>query len=520
VLRSYISAALTLACLAVGTVFIQGEEKATDKAAKPKADAPVDMVATVREWNSDKFAALPATFRAGHVTPRVLDEKAITRTDAGFVVQLPSKAPVPTPSIFQGKVYVGGGFHSKEFYCLDAQTGKLVWGVDLDDDGPTSAACQDGVIVFNTESCTIFALDADTGKQRWSWWLGDPLTSTPTIAGGKVFTSYPAGGVGVDPKEGRAGKPARPAPPCSHALAAFDLKTGKLLWQRWLDSDVMSAPVAAEKELYVTSFAGIVYKFNPEDGTILSAVKSRATSAPVVVGKEVYLTRRADYDKDNPGEAVTRHNVALSPDGRILTSDGKVFARKPAPYLDAKVQDVAAIKKESAKLDALNGFAGGAPALANTDAGLWNVGQGNVSSLQAFQGSRILNYEGKNFNCMGDECLCTDPVSGKTRWTFKLEGDLKKEGGFLAAPPAAAGGQLFLTTLKGEVLQMDPKEGKVTKRYKVGGQLRFQPAIENGKIYVGTQDGKVVCIDTGDKKFTGWPCWGGNAAHSGVPAEK
>ena len=39
----------------------------------------------------------------------------------------------------------------------------------------------------------------------------------------------------------------------------------------------------------------------------------------------------------------------------------------------------------------------------------------------------------------------------------------------------------------------------------------------NGKIYVGTQDGKVVCIDTGDKKYTGWPCWGANAAHTGVP---
>ena len=27
-------------------------------------------------------------------------------------------------------------------------------------------------------------------------------------------------------------------------------------------------------------------------------------------------------------------------------------------------------------------------------------------------------------------------------WSVKLEGDLKKEGGFLASPPAAAGGQL------------------------------------------------------------------------------
>src|SRR5262249_15723155 len=79
-------------------------------------------------------------------------------------------------------------------------------------------------------------------------------------------------------------------------------------------------------------------------------------------------------------------------------------------------------------------------------------------------------------------------------WKFKLEGDLKKEGGFPAAPPAAAGGQLFLTTLKGEVLQVDPDKGKVTHTYNAGNALRFQPAVEGGRIYVGTQDSKVVCI--------------------------
>jgi outer membrane protein assembly factor BamB len=140
--------------------------------------------------------------------------------------------------------------------------------------------------------------------------------------------------------------------------------------------------------------------------------------------------------------------------------------------------------------------------------------------MQAFQGSRILYYRDSNFNCMGDEIVCTDPSTGKKRWAVKLEGDLKKEGGFLGSPPAAAGGQLFLTTLKGEVLRMDPDNGKITERYKVESPVRFQPAVEGGKIYVGTQTGKVVCIDAGDANFTGWPCWGGNAAHTGLPEGK
>ena len=87
-------------------------------------------------------------------------------------------------------------------------------------------------------------------------------------------------------------------PNATHVLCCIDLKTGKILWQRWIDSDVMSAPVAVYGDIYATSFAGTVYRFSQEKGTILSAQRSRATSAPVVVGGHVYMTNRADSGKD------------------------------------------------------------------------------------------------------------------------------------------------------------------------------------------------------------------------------
>jgi outer membrane protein assembly factor BamB len=409
---------------------------------------------------------------------------------------------------------VSGGFHSKEFYCLKADTGAFVWGMNLDDDGPTAAVCVDDVVVFNTESCTIFALDGQTGKHLWSYFLGDPLTSTPTIANGKVFTSYPAAGRGQpqNKEEKKEDKNNKGAPPCSHVLAAFELKTGKILWQRWIDSDVMSAPVAVGKELYITSFAGVVYQFSQEDGKILSAVKSRATCAPVVVGKNVYLTRRTDDGKGAVKEAIAAQDKESR---QPIYQTGE----RDAPYIDPKVQEKSELAKDAKKLDAGNGFAAGAPQAANPAAAKGNVGQGNVSTMQAFQGSRPLHLNGRNFNCMGDEVVCTDPESGKAQWSYKLSGDLKKEGGFLGAPPASAGGMLFLVTLAGDLLQMDPADGKVVKTWKVGHPVRFQPAIEGGKIYVGTQDGKVVCIETGDPKFTGWSCWGANPAHTGFVSE-
>jgi Ca-activated chloride channel family protein len=494
--------------------------KTTDgKAKEAKAEEKTDILKDVQGWNSDKFAGPPTQFREGHVKARKLAPEACKKTESGFVVSLPSNAPIPTPTVYQGNLYVSGGFHSREFYCLKADTGAFVWGMDLDDDGPTSAVCDQDAVAFNTESCTLFVLDAKTGKQLWSYFLGDPLTSTPTIANGVLFTSYPAAGGGGQlqqnngPAKGQK-KPqenaqAKAAPPCSHVLAAFELKTGKILWQRWIDSDVMTAPVAVDKELYCTSFAGVVYKFNQADGKILSANKSRATCAPTVVGQNIYLTRRTDDGKGNAKEAIA---------GVDRDSQKQRFqaGEREAPHIDPKVQKDAKMAGQAKALDAGNGFGGGAPAAANPGAAFGNVGQGNVSSMQAFQGSRLLNLNGRNFNCMGDEVVCTDPESGKNLWSHKLKGDLKKEGGYLAAPPVAAGGMLFLTTLQGDVLQMDPKEGKVVKTYKVGHETRFQPVVEAGRIYVGTQDGKVVCVDTGNKAFTGWSCWGANPAHTGI----
>src|SRR5262249_40948721 len=194
------------------------------------------------------------------------------------------------------------------------------------------------------------------------------------------------------------------------------------------------------------------------------------------VGSRVFLTRRADAGK---GEAKEQVAGLGRQDNRILVASQS----RTAAYIDPKVQEKAGLRSAGKALDAANGFAGGAPAAANAKAAEDNIGQVNVSTMQAFQGSRLLNSWGRNFSCMGDVVLCPDQTRGRRFWSANLQGDLKKRGGFRAAPPAAAGGQVFLATLNGEVLQLDPASGKVTKSYKVGAAVRQQPAIVGGRIF-------------------------------------
>ncbi|MGE3802077.1 MAG: PQQ-binding-like beta-propeller repeat protein [Candidatus Kapaibacterium sp.] len=456
----------------------------------------VDVTEKVIAMNNEHSKAIPTTWNEGEVSELKLSTKAVKKRANGFEIALPSNAPVPTPTIYDGKLYSSGGFHSKEFFCFDGETGKVIWGVSLNDDGPSSAVVEENVVVFNTESCTIFALDAQTGKHLWSWWLGDPLMSTPTIYDGKVYTSYPR---------------SSPDGSASHIMACFELHTGKVLWQKWIDSDVMSAPVGTDGVIFATTFAGTLYKFDPNSGEILSAVQNRSTSAPVIVNNQIYFTQRADRD-GTVREAIARADKT-SVSGIVRLNE------KDAIYLDQKVQEDSEYKAKGMSLDAGNGFGEGAPSTANAAVAAENIGQGNVSTLQSFQGSRILHADGRNFNTMGDEIICTDPESGDVVWSTKLSGELESTGGFLGTSPLMAGNEIIVATYSGEVRRMSGDSGKVIEAYQIQHPVRSQPAVMNGKIYVGTDDGKIICIDTKEDHLTGWSTWGGNSAHTGIGAK-
>jgi outer membrane protein assembly factor BamB len=139
----------------------------------------------------------------------------------------------------------------------------------------------------------------------------------------------------------------------------------------------------------------------------------------------------------------------------------------------------------------------------------------SVSTLQAFQGSRLLAFGRFNFNVMGDEVVCTAAQDGSSRWKHKLPGNLAQSGGVLGAPPLAAGKSVLVAALAGDVLRFDAESGKLLATYPIGAPLRAQPVVEDGWIYAPTDDGRLVAFDTGDRSLTGWPMWGGNAARTG-----
>jgi len=480
----------------------------------------LDLTNYFQKINSDKGAKIATNFRKGHVTKADL-KTTYKETAQGYEIQL-SKTNIPSPVVYKGKVFVSGGFGSKQYYAFDAKTGKKIWSINLDDDGPSSAAIVDDIIVFNTESCTVFACNIETGEQIWSYWLGDPLMSMPTIANGIVFTAYPAayGGYNnlhqqkISPNinntnQNKTIKQFNKRINISHVMIAIELRTGKILWQKRIDGDVMSAPVAVKEELYVSTFAGTLFKFKQKSGDVISAKSVRATSAPVIYKDQLFLSQRSDVSGEDVSEAIVNYDVQK-------INRTKVFMNKKAPYLDKSVQEKSRLKSISSDNDAGNGFAGGAPSSSGWMTANENIGQSNVSSLQAFQGSRTLYHSGFNYNTMGDELVCINVDSKKEQWKIKLKGDLKAEGGFMGTPPIIAGNKIVIASYNGEIQLFEPKTGKLSKKYKINDNIRYQPIAQNGWIYVTTTSGKLIAINTKDEKLTGWPMWGANAARTNL----
>ncbi|HEU0032825.1 MAG TPA: PQQ-binding-like beta-propeller repeat protein [Kofleriaceae bacterium] len=520
-------AAALVSCNSDPPVVEPGPVAKTKPKVPPIPDVPPDPYArppggqeakAVVAMNKDPRRAPPNTARPGSGEP--IDAPFATTTSNGFEIRFATGSPVPTPTIHDGRLIVSGGFNSREIFAYSATTGSGQWGRTLSDDGPSNAVCEGQTCVFNSESCTTFAVNEKTGKVLWSWWLGDPQTSAPTLANGRVFASYPAyGGAMPAITDDLADAPKPPLPTgamptgATHVIGAFDLKTGKPLWRKWLDADVMSAPVAVGDFLYLTTFAGTVMKIDQATGDIRYAVAMRATSAPVIVrdakgNEQLHITRRVEERPDETKEAIIRADVGAT----RLTYRAHA---KLAPYLDGKVQRNAAMTKQAQVDDSENGFSS-VPSAANAGVAAQTVGLANVSTLQRFQGSRVLVAGGMVYSTMGDEVIAIDSESGEVKWRYALAGNTATEGGHLGTAPLVAGNDIVVATLSGNVVRLDAKTGKLNATYKTGAPLRSQPAVMGGWIYLGSEDGRLIAIDTHDKSLTGWPTWGGDNGRTAV----
>jgi outer membrane protein assembly factor BamB len=411
----------------------------------------------------------------------------------GWRAQISSGRGIPTPAVHGSQVIVGAGFGSHEVYALDAKSGSLNWSLRTGDDGPTAATMIGRMALFNTESCTLMAVDVTKGELSWEKWLGDPLLAQPAAADGRVFMAFPRGG--------------------KHWLGAFSLQTGDTQWETPIGHDVITAPIIEDSRAYIATYDGAVTCLDVANGATLWTKEMRATSAPWVYEGKVFVSqRRAQAEHSS-----TRRRGDETPferSAQILARTGaplNATAWKSAEHLGS---DWGRRRKTSFHMqDADVGFAH-SPAAAKLDSVRNLVGEAHVSRAWRFQGSRPVVKRGIIFEPTAEGLEARDVQTGNLIWSWTDAH--AEEGERRLTTPAVSNDRVLIGTWDGRVLSLDSADGHVRWEISVGAPCHWQPVMVNGRVFAGLEDGSLVSFRTGDAGDDGWPMWGGGPGHNGL----
>lgn len=469
----------TLASIPLTCCLLGCRARADDPAATPAAAPPAPRPAP----GIDLAGPIPppdrhGPLRAGAAAPTLLDlaaDRAVVPVAVprpppggsvgftfaedrpGWVARIPDQVQLPAVAYGAGKIYVSGGFESVSFYGLDAQTGRIDWATtNLEDNGPTAAIYDDDRVLFNTESCTLFALDARTGKRLWLRRLGDPTLAQVTAADGLVYASHP----GTDGQE----------------LSAYRVKDGEPVWTRSIGAELLAAPVISGDAVYATNLHGVVFRFARRTGRLGWAKALDATTAPWIAGNELFVTRR---------KARKEQQIVVAADtGKLVREHDQSTGR----------------------------YAGDVP----SDAGEMNGG--SWKQVWAFEGSRPVVDRGVRYVAMGGEIRASDATTGELLWQRRYSPPGGTADGRSVGSVALAGSEVVIATRDGTLFGLDVDTGYTLWSYAIGHRVIAEPVIAKGWVYASTEDGYVVALQVGDRTLDGWHMFGGDPRHDGPVA--
>lgn len=247
-------------------------------------------------------------------------------------VQPTNNAPVGKPVVQDGTVYVAVG---QRMFALDKESGNQKWKFPLVDpiegNFKSSVTLVDGLAIAAADNKTIYAVDAKTGELKWSYIAPSPIYKEPVLAG--KYIAFGMTDNTLFAIETATGQPAWKAP-----LKVFDGFLGKI---SAYGSDVIYFTNAYEmvsigtttlKANWTKRFATL----GPDVQAITLGENIYVESGPYIVGLagpngrkifEANSNDNLDYAPAANGDSV----MGVSQDGKVYifsASNGRPLVRK------------------------------------------------------------------------------------------------------------------------------------------------------------------------------------------------
>ncbi len=177
-----------------------------------------------------------------------------------------------SPLAVNGLLYFGSW--DRRVYALNARTGKKRWSYETDDRIVGAPAYLNGTIFIGTNGGHLYALNARTGNLRWRaasfTRLGrrEYFYATPAVAYGRVFAANTDG-----------------------IVYAYGATSGRLLWAQRAGTYVYTAPAVWQKTVYVGTYDGYVVAFDAGTGRTKWRYDAPGSmiGAPTVMGGLIYF---------------------------------------------------------------------------------------------------------------------------------------------------------------------------------------------------------------------------------------
>ena len=357
-------------------------------------------------------------------------------------------------------------------------------------------------VLVATEGDTVYALDAATGRIAWQRHLGDPVPRAALPCG----NIDPTGITGTPVIDQRLGllfavafvKPGR------HELAALDLATGAVVYQRPVDPpganplvEQQRAALALSHGIVYVAFGGLFGDCGTYHGYVVGAPED---------GEGVLLTYRVP----------SRNRGGIwAPGGPTVDALGDLFVatgNSESPLLDGGFDFGNSVIRLSDDLRVVDWFAPsdwadlnrgdtdlGSTGPALLPAGLvFQIGKAGVGYLlraghlggiggAAFSGKVCTAAYGATASVASYLYVaCTDGLVALRLRGATFEVAWRSQG-FSPGAPIVAGGEIWaLDTATGMLYGLDPMTGQARERHAVGPVAHFAaPSVADGRILVG-----------------------------------
>lgn len=353
-----------------------------------------------------------------------------------------------------GAVYFGSSADDK-VYALEAATGTELWSFFTGGPVRLAPTVADGLVYAGSDDGAVYCLRAGDGQLVWKRHVQEPVTCVP--GNGRMISLWPVrssivvdGGVayaaaGLFPNEGVY-------------LVALDAKDGMVQWNRKIEVSTQGYILASEDRLYVPTGRTTPAMFARADGKFLGSLPDGGGACvllderEVASGPGVRPPGMAVADAQS-GESVATFNglrMVVGDSMAYLQSEDNLMALDRAAYL-ALAREGKSLAEEQKRLSGVagkpNAEAGAADRLGAIQVRLkeiaaarkacyrWSVPCDCPFAMILAGRTLFLGGEGK--------LIAVDPASGETIWSTAVSGT--------AHGLAAAGGRIFASTDQGVI---------------------------------------------------------------------